>query len=106
MTAADGQGRIIRKGRIARAAVGTPGAAHGEGAPIMTTAVARRAPEPVLYKIPEVMAMLRMSRGALYHEISAGRLRKVKRGRSVFVTAAAIADYVALLERESQAMAG
>jgi predicted DNA-binding transcriptional regulator AlpA len=73
--------------------------------PIMTTAVAR-APEPVLYKIPEVMAMLRMSRGALYQEMSVGRLRKVKRGRSVFVTAAAIADYVALLERETEATAG
>ena len=65
-----------------------------------------REPEPVLYKIPEVMAMLRMSRGALYQEMSAGRLRKVKRGRSVFVTAAAIADYVALLEQETEATAG
>ena len=49
--------------------------------------------------------MLRMSRGALYQELSAGRLRKVKRGRSVFVTAAAIADYVALLEQETEATA-
>jgi predicted DNA-binding transcriptional regulator AlpA len=106
VTAADGQSRISRKERIARAAAGMPGSVHGEGAPIMTTAAARRAPEPVLYKIPEVMAMLRMSRGALYHEISAGRLRKVKRGRSVFVTAAAIADYVALLEQETEATAG
>jgi hypothetical protein len=32
-------------------------------------------------------------------------LRKVKRGRSVFVTAAAIADYVALLEQETEATA-
>lgn len=51
------------------------------------------------------MRMLRMSRGALYQEMSAGRLRRVKRGRSVFVTAAAIADYVALLERETEAAA-
>ena len=42
----------------------------------MTIAVASKAPEQVLYKIPEVMAMLRMSRGAVYQEISAGRLRK------------------------------
>ena len=69
----------------------------------MTITVASRAPEQVLYKIPEVMATLRMSRGAVYQEISAGRLRKVKRGRSVFVTAAAIADYVALLEQETEA---
>lgn len=33
----------------------------------------------MLYKILEVMATLRMSRGAVYQEISAGRLRKVKR---------------------------
>jgi hypothetical protein len=33
-------------------------------------------------------------------------LRKIKRGRSVFVTAAAIEDYVALLERETEAAAG
>ena len=71
----------------------------------MTTALTCLAPEQVLYKIPEVMAMLRMSRAALYQEMSAGRLRKVKRGRSVFVTVAAIADYVALLERETEATA-
>jgi predicted DNA-binding transcriptional regulator AlpA len=71
----------------------------------MTTAVTRRAPEQVLYKIPEVMAMLRISRAALYQVMSAGRLRRVKRGRSVFVTAAAIADYVALLEQETEAKA-
>jgi hypothetical protein len=106
VSAVGGQGRISRKERVARTAVGVAGAVHGEGAPIMTTAVARRASEPVLYKIPEVMAMLRMSRGALYHEIGAGRLRRVKRGRSVFVTAAAIADYVALLEQETEATAG
>lgn len=69
----------------------------------MTTAVTRRSPEQVLYKIPEVMAMLRISRAALYQEMSAGRLRRVKRGRSVFVTAAAITDYVALLEHETEA---
>lgn len=60
----------------------------------------------VLYKIPEVMRMLRMSRGAVYGEIKAGRLRRVKRGRSVFVTSAAIADYIQLLEREAAASLG
>jgi predicted DNA-binding transcriptional regulator AlpA len=57
----------------------------------------------VLYKIPEVMTILRMSRGAVYSEINAGRLRRVKRGRSVFVTSTAIADYIQLLEREAAA---
>ena len=66
---------------------------------------AQETAQVVLYKIPEVMRMLRMSRGALYQEMTAGRLRRVKRGRSVFVTAAAIADYVALLERETEAAA-
>jgi hypothetical protein len=73
--------------------------------PIMTEVVAQSAPDAVWYKIPEVMRMLRMSRGAVYQEISAGRLRKVKRGRSVFITAAAIADYVALVQRETEAAA-
>ena len=69
----------------------------------MATALTRQAPEPVLYKIPEVMAMLSISRAALYQEMRAGRLRKLKRGRSTFVTAGAIADYVGLLESESKA---
>jgi hypothetical protein len=51
------------------------------------------------------MRMLRMSRGAVHQEISAGWLRRVKRGRSVFVTDPAVADYVALLERETKAAA-
>ncbi len=68
----------------------------------MTTALVRRPPEQVLYKIPEVMAMLRMSRHVVYEQIRAGRLRIVKQGRATFVTASAIRDYVALLEHEAQ----
>ncbi len=71
----------------------------------MSAAAAQTAPA-ALYKIPEVMKMLRMSRGAVYSEINAGRLRRVKRGRSVFVTSAAIADYINLLEREAAASLG
>ena len=71
----------------------------------MTDVAVQPAPDVVLNKIPEVMRMLRMSRGALHQEMSAGRLCRVKRGRSVSVTAAAIADYVALLERETEAAA-
>jgi len=69
----------------------------------MRAAATPQVPHVVLYKIPEVMQMLRMSRGAVYCEINAGRLRRVKRGRSVFVTSAAIADYVYLLEQEASA---
>ena len=69
----------------------------------MTTATARRAPDPVLYKIPEVTAMLRMSRHVVYEQIRRGRLRIVKEGRATFVTAAALRAYVELLEREAEA---
>ncbi len=62
----------------------------------------RRAPEQVLYKIPEVMAILRMSRHVVYEQIRRGRLRTVKEGRATFVTAAAIRAYVELLEREAE----
>ena len=68
----------------------------------MPTALARQAPEQVLYKIPEVMAMLRMSRHVVYEQIRAGRLRVVKQGRATFVTASAIRSYVELLEREAE----
>ena len=69
----------------------------------MTTATARHAPDPVMYKIPEVMAMLRMSRHVVYEQIRRGRLRIVKEGRATFVTAAALRAYVELLEREAEA---
>jgi len=68
----------------------------------MPTALARQASEQVLYKIPEVMAMLRMSRHVVYEQIRAGRLRIVKQGRATFVTASAIRSYVELLEREAE----
>ena len=57
----------------------------------------------MMYKIPEVMAMLRMSRHAIYEQIHRGRLRIVKQGRATFVTAAAVRAYVELLEREGEA---
>jgi len=68
----------------------------------MTTAAVRQAPDPVMYKIPEVMAMLRMSRHVVYEQIRRGRLRTVKEGRATFVTAAAIRAYVELLEQEAE----
>ncbi len=67
----------------------------------MTTAATQRAPEPVLYKIREVTAMLRLSRSVIYEQIRAGRLRIVKQGRATLVPASAIAEYVALLEQEA-----
>jgi len=58
----------------------------------MPTALARQAPEQVLYKIPEVMAMLRMSRHVVYEQIRAGRLRIVKQGRAASPQVNALAN--------------
>ncbi len=61
-----------------------------------------RPPESrVLYRVPEAMALLSMSRSAIYEQIRSNRLRSVKQGRSRLIPDAAIADYVALLERET-----
>ena len=54
-----------------------------------------------LYRISETMALLSLSRTVVYEQIRGGRLHVVKQGRATRVTAGAIADYVALLERES-----
>ncbi|WP_412519704.1 helix-turn-helix domain-containing protein [Actinomadura madurae] len=56
-----------------------------------------------LYRVSEVVELLPYSRSKLYEIISAGRLRTVKEGGTRFVTAQAIAEYVALLEREAGA---
>ncbi|MEQ7008714.1 helix-turn-helix domain-containing protein [Actinopolymorpha sp. B17G11] len=69
----------------------------------MTTDIAGGTHEvPELFRVPEAMKILRMSRTVMYEQIRAGRLRSVKQGRSRLITAAAIRDYVALLERESE----
>lgn len=58
-------------------------------------------PRKALYRIPEAMALLNLSRTVIYEQIRAGRLRTVKQGRARRVPEAAIAEYVALLEREA-----
>jgi excisionase family DNA binding protein len=55
----------------------------------------------LLYRIPEAMALLSMSRTVIYDQIRRGRLRSVKLGRTRLIPAAAIAEYVALLEQET-----
>jgi excisionase family DNA binding protein len=66
---------------------------------------AARVPVPVpdrdLYPIPEAMILLSMSRSVIYEQIRAGRLRKVKQGRSTRIPAVAIREYVQLLITES-----
>jgi excisionase family DNA binding protein len=56
-----------------------------------------------LYRVPEAMEILSMSRSVIYELIRSGRLRTVKEGRARLIPASAIADYVALLEREAAA---
>ena len=61
-------------------------------------------PNPkALYRIPEAMRLLSLSRSVIYNQIRAGRLRSVKEGSSRLIPADAIADYIALLEAEAEA---
>jgi excisionase family DNA binding protein len=69
----------------------------------MTAAVASAPPalnDLCLYTPEEVAAMLRMGRCVVFDELRDGRLRSVRRGRSRRIPAAAIREYIALLERE------
>lgn len=58
-------------------------------------------PERHLYRIPEAMVLLSMSRSVIYEQIRSGRLKTVKQGASRLVPATAINAYVELLMRES-----
>ena len=64
-------------------------------------ATATHPPRKALYRIPEAMTLLSLSRSVIYEQIRAGRLRTVKQGRTRLVPATAITDYVALLEHEA-----
>ncbi|MFC6081678.1 helix-turn-helix domain-containing protein [Sphaerisporangium aureirubrum] len=55
-----------------------------------------------LYRVTDAMRLLSMSRTVIYEQFRAGRLRSVKQGRSRLITAGAIRDYIALLEKEAQ----
>ncbi|MEV0396924.1 helix-turn-helix domain-containing protein [Polymorphospora rubra] len=60
------------------------------------------APAPkALYRIPEAMRLLSLSRSVIYELVRSGRLRTVKEGRSRLVPHSAITEYVTLLEQES-----
>jgi excisionase family DNA binding protein len=62
-------------------------------------------PDVLLYKVPDAMRMLNMSKWAIYDQIRRGRLRTVTRGRSRLIPASALREYVALLIREAQDVA-
>jgi hypothetical protein len=56
---------------------------------------------PQLYRVPDVMQMLSLSRSVIYEQIRIGRLKSVTQGRTRLIPAMAIADYIALLQREA-----
>ncbi|MFI7431876.1 helix-turn-helix domain-containing protein [Micromonospora sp. NPDC049836] len=60
------------------------------------------APGKALYRIPEAVDLLGISRTVIYEQIRAGRLHSVRQGRTRLVPAAAITAYVELLEQEAQ----
>jgi excisionase family DNA binding protein len=53
----------------------------------------------LLYRVEEAAEALRLSRTAIYELIRSGRLRTVKAGSRRLVPVAALAEYVASLER-------
>ena len=59
-------------------------------------------PERHLYRIPEAMQLLSMSRSVIYEQIRSGRLRTVNQGRVRLVPRVAIVEYVNLLIHESE----
>lgn len=65
----------------------------------MTTATIT---EPRLYRIPDAMRLLSLSRTVIYEQIRAGRLRTVHQGRACLISVTAIHDYIALLETETE----
>ena len=56
-----------------------------------------------LYRVPEAMRLLSLSRSVIYNQIRSGRLRSVREGTTRLIPAAAIAEYIALLEAEAEA---
>ena len=57
-----------------------------------------------LYRVVDAMVILSMGRSVIYEQIRSGRLRSVTEGRRRLIPASAIADYIALLEYEAQAV--
>ena len=54
-----------------------------------------------LYRVSEAMRLLSLSRSVIYEQIRIGRLKSVTQGRTRLIPAVAIADYIALLQREA-----
>jgi excisionase family DNA binding protein len=58
--------------------------------------------QPVLLRVTDATRVLSLSRSVVYELIRVGRLRTVKQGRTRLVPQSAVAEYVALLEREAR----
>ena len=56
-----------------------------------------------LYRVADAMVVLSLGRSVIYEQIRSGRLRSVTQGRARLIPASAIAEYIALLEREANA---
>jgi excisionase family DNA binding protein len=52
---------------------------------------------PIMYRVDEAAAALRLSRSSVYELIRSGQLRTVKQGRRRLVPVTALAEYVASL---------
>jgi excisionase family DNA binding protein len=59
-------------------------------------------PAPMMFRISTVVKLTGLSRSVIYEQIKAGRLRTVKQGTATLITAAALDDYVKLLEKEAR----
>lgn len=63
-------------------------------------------PRKHLYRIPEAMETLSMSRSVIYELIRSGRLRSVSQGRTRLIPAVALDEYVNRLLVESEGRYG
>jgi excisionase family DNA binding protein len=59
-------------------------------------------PAPMMFRISTVVKLTGLSRSVIYEQIKAGRLRTVKQGAATLITAAALDNYVKLLEKEAR----
>lgn len=57
--------------------------------------------ERQLYRVPDAMRLLSMSRSVIYEQLRSGRLRSVRQGRARLIPDTAIREYIALLEAEA-----
>lgn len=70
----------------------------------MVTALVDEATPRVAYSVAQVAKLLSVSRGTVYAEINAGRLRAHQIRTVTRVSAEALTDYVAEREGEAQAL--